>query len=82
MPLKPIFTKIDDSKIQVEQPQLPEIRTYEFEFLKEQRNRIILDATNYQLAKQNELDEVDALIVAAVALGIKDKEMPVNLIKP
>lgn len=71
--------KISDSEIQVtKQAEIPApiVVIYDYDFLTSQKARIIEDANNYAVARQKELDEVDALLKECDKLGITTKVIP------
>jgi len=69
---KPI--KVDAYTLQIEKSEsTTEIVTYDFDFLLEQRVRIIADVKQYVLVRKKEIAELDSLIFIAKNLGIISK---------
>ena len=64
-------TKVDENTIQISKSKTTtEVVKYDYDFLVEQRVRIITDATAYALARQKDIDEIDALLLECKKLGI------------
>ena len=69
---KPI--KVDDYTLQIEKSEsITKIVTYDYDFLLEQRVRIIADVKQYVLLRKKEIAELDSLIFIAKNLGIISK---------
>ena len=67
-------TKVDAYTLQIEKSEsITKIVTYDYDFLLEQRVRIIADVKQYVLLRKKEIAELDSLIFIAKNLGIISK---------
>ena len=67
-----IINKIDENTISVKKTETTtKTMVYKYDFLVEQRSRIIEDAENYALARQKEINEIDVLLAEFKKLKLK-----------
>ena len=72
-------TKLTDSSIQVvkqDDAPAPVTQTYDYDFLLSQKAAIIKQANDFLAQRQKELDDIQALLDQADALGVKQAVMP------
>ncbi|MCL4419954.1 hypothetical protein M1146_07745 [Patescibacteria group bacterium] len=72
--------KIDENTIQISKSTVSTINTvkYDYDFLVEQRARIVADLLAYTIARQKEIDELDVLLLECKKLGIVGKPKPIK----
>ena len=67
-----IINKIDENTISVKKTETTtKTMVYKYDFLVEQRSRIIEDAENYALARQKEINEIEVLLAEFKKLKLK-----------
>ena len=67
-----IINKIDENTISIKKTETTtKTMVYKYDFLVEQRSRIIEDAENYALARQKEINEIDVLLAEFKKLKLK-----------
>lgn len=71
--------KIDENTIQISKSEITvDIVKYDYDFLVEQRARIVADLLAYTIARQKEIDELDVLLLECKKLGIVGKPKPMK----
>jgi hypothetical protein len=72
--------KLSDSKIEITTQPDPIVRTYDYDFLVQQRVGIISQANNYIDNMQKQVDDIDAKIALCDEQGVSSAVMPDKLI--